>query len=83
MSEKEPKKETQEKPKCPECDTELILVNDKLPEECAKCGFDLSGFQIFERMYKVIKKKETPPKPEPVAEPRKKGLAGVFNKRKG
>lgn len=77
----ENKKEEQQKPQCPECDTELILVNGKLPEECAKCGFDLSGFEIFQRMYNVVKKKETP-KPEPIAEPRKKGLAGVFSKKK-
>ena len=71
-----------EKPKCPECETELVEVNGKMPEECAKCGFDLAGFPIFERMWNVIKKKEKPPEPEVIAQPRKKGLAGLLRKGK-
>jgi hypothetical protein len=42
-----------DQPKCPECDTAIIFVKDgdKLvpPDNCAKCGFKLSGFEGFKR----------------------------------
>lgn len=45
----------QEKPKCPECGTEVVMLKegDKIvaPKECAKCGFRLSGFSGFKRWF--------------------------------
>jgi transcription initiation factor TFIIIB Brf1 subunit/transcription initiation factor TFIIB len=60
------------KPKCPSCETELVLVNNELPEKCAKCGFVIEGYSIFENwfakaMAKYEKAKEQAlPKPEPI-----------------
>lgn len=69
------------KPKCPECDTELVLIDGKPPEECAKCGFVLAGyFDIFERWMAAWKKKNMP-EPEPVARPTSKNpFARLRNK---
>lgn len=59
-----------EKPKCPECDTELIFVKDgdKIvpPDDCAKCGFKLKGFAGFSRWLAAAVKsaKAKAPKPE-------------------
>ena len=47
----------EEKPKCPECDTELVLVEDKPPQKCPKCGFLLQGFGQFERWVKAATKR--------------------------
>lgn len=45
--------EANDKPKCPECDTEIMMVKDgdKVvpPDACAKCGFRLKGFPGFKR----------------------------------
>lgn len=46
-----------EKPVCPECDTELVEVDGKLPDKCAKCNFTLKGFPEFERWVAAIAKK--------------------------
>ena len=35
------------KPKCPNCETELVLVEGKPPARCAKCGILMSGFPDF------------------------------------
>lgn len=54
-------------PKCPECDTELVLINGEPPEKCAKCGFVLEGYEVFFRWFKKAMKAyedgKTPPKP--------------------
>lgn len=47
---------TEDKPKCPDCETELVLVDGKLPEKCAKCGFYLKGFPAFTRWFGVAAK---------------------------
>jgi hypothetical protein len=57
------------KPKCPECSTELVLINNELPEKCAKCGFVIEGFGVFERWFKLAMKawkegEQPPPPPE-------------------
>lgn len=55
-----------EKPKCPECDTEIVMVKDGdkivTPDTCAKCGFRLKGFTGFQRWLKAAMK-EAKPKP--------------------
>ena len=69
--------------KCPECKTELVLVNGKPPEECAKCGFVLDGYDLFKRWLKAAKEEETPePKPEPKAEPKSRNPLANLRKRK-
>lgn len=55
------------KPKCPECDTELIAIDGKLPDECAKCHFVLSGFPEFKRWMDAYEKGKKPAGPEPAA----------------
>lgn len=62
------------KPKCPECGTEIVLVNNDLPETCAKCGFILDGYEPFSRWMRAYEKSKTPETPTPA--PRKK--AGMF-----
>lgn len=41
----------QDKPKCPECDTEIVLVDGKPPDECAKCKFPFKTFAGFNRLF--------------------------------
>lgn len=55
----------EQKPKCPDCETELILVDGKLPEKCAKCGFHLKGFGGFSRWFGVAAKQFETKKPTP------------------
>lgn len=50
--------EGNEKPTCPECDTEVVLVENKLPEKCPKCGFLFQGFPMFERWVKAATKRQ-------------------------
>lgn len=70
-------------PKCPECDTQLVLVNGELPEECAKCGFILAGWDIFERWMAAYRKKNAPPEPEPEAKPVSRNpLSGLMKRKK-
>lgn len=64
-----------EKPKCPECDTELVLIEGKNPEKCDKCGFVLAGFAGFERWLAAIEKKRTAKKKASAA---KEGT-GIFD----
>jgi hypothetical protein len=45
-------------PKCPECTTQLVLIDNKLPKKCEKCGFLLEGYQGFKRWVKAIEKEE-------------------------
>ena len=54
----------EEKPKCPECQVELVLVNNEMPEKCEKCGFLIKGYQPFLRWFKQAQK-DTTPAPEP------------------
>jgi hypothetical protein len=64
------------KPKCPECGVELVLVEGKLPEECAACHFVLEGFPEFVRWVKAAQKAiaaEVTPPPAP----KKRG--GIFS----
>lgn len=60
--------EKDDKPKCPECDTEIVMVKDgdKLvpPDNCSKCGFRLKGFAGFNRWLRAAMKINTPPKKE-------------------
>jgi ribosomal protein L37AE/L43A len=42
-----------DKPKCPDCDVEIVLVEGKMPDKCAKCGFHLKGFGGFSRWFQV------------------------------
>ena len=44
------------KPKCPECDVELVLVDGKLPEKCEKCGFNIAAYQPLKRMLSAFAK---------------------------
>ena len=39
------------KPKCPECDTEYVLVDGKPPAECAKCKFPFTTYVGFNRLF--------------------------------
>lgn len=48
----------EEKPKCPECDTEFVLVDGKVPDKCAKCGFAIGAYQPFRRLLKAFAKEE-------------------------
>ena len=61
-------------PRCPECDTELVMVNDKPPAECAKCDFTLEGYDVFFRWFKKAMKayeegKKPPEMPDTPAVP--------------
>lgn len=49
-----------EKPKCPECQVELVLVENELPEKCEKCGFLIKGYLPFLRWFKQAVKDATP-----------------------
>lgn len=73
------------KPKCPECDTELVLVNNELPDKCAKCGFVLDGWESFFRWHKLAQKKlkegEQPPSP-PNPPKKKKGVFSSLSRRR-
>lgn len=76
-------------PKCPECDTELVLIDGKPPEACAKCGFTLEGFETFFRWFKKAMKAwedgKTPPEPPPdtpVPPVRRKGILTRLGARK-
>jgi hypothetical protein len=66
--------------KCPECDTELVLVNEEAPEECPKCGFVLAGWDGFGRWMKAYLKLNPitpvppPPLPDPIKKPRKRSF---------
>ena len=53
-----------EKPKCPECQTELVLIEGKVPEECQKCGFLLKGYEPFKRWLTAALKENKPKTPE-------------------
>lgn len=70
------------KPKCPECGTELVLVDGKLPDECAKCKFVLDGFEDYQRWFKAAwkaaKAGDTPPPPPPA--PKRRSLFGPRRK---
>lgn len=78
------------KPKCPECDTELVLVNNDLPEKCSKCGFVIDGFDAFSRWFKLAMKKakegEPPPPPpappEPAKPAKRRGILSNLSRRK-
>ena len=35
---------------CPECETEIVLVDNKLPAKCAKCQFPIAEYSPFERL---------------------------------
>ena len=52
------------KPKCPECETELVLVENEMPEQCAKCGFLIKGYLPFLRWFRQAQK-DTQPAPAP------------------
>lgn len=54
-----------DKPKCPECDTQLVLVDGKPPEECQNCHFLLAGFPDFMRWLKAATKLTDAAKPKP------------------
>ncbi len=73
------------KPKCPECDTELVLVNGQIPEKCAKCDFQLDGWEPFLRWFKKAKelteKKEEKKEEEVVKPARKKGVLSRLARR--
>lgn len=45
------------KPKCPKCETELVLVEGKLPPRCGKCDFLLVGHSDFQDWFDVAIKK--------------------------
>lgn len=66
------------KPKCPECDTELVLVEGKPPDECGKCGFLLSGYPEFQRWISAALKAITPTAPATRPSP----LAGLLGRKK-
>ena len=75
-------------PHCPECDTELVMVNDKPPESCAKCGFTLEGYDTFFRWFKKAmtayeegRKPPEPPKDEKVLPVRKTGVLSRLGRR--
>jgi hypothetical protein len=54
-----------------------------LPEECAKCGFILAGWDIFERWMAAYRKKNAPPEPEPEAKPVSRNpLSGLMKRKK-
>ena len=48
------------KPKCPECDVELVTVDGKLPEKCAKCGFNIAAYGPFRRLLEAYAKEKKP-----------------------
>lgn len=52
------------KPKCPECATELVLVEGKIPDKCPKpeCGFPLKGYAPFKRWLTAAIKEAKPAK---------------------
>lgn len=50
------------KPKCPKCETELVLVEGKLPPRCQKCNFLLAGWGDFAEWFDVAVKKTAPKK---------------------
>jgi len=56
-----------EKPKCPACETELVLIEGKLPDKCPKpeCGFVLKGFAAFEKWLEIALKRAKAKQPRP------------------
>lgn len=67
------------KPKCPDCGVELVLVNNELPDECAKCGFVLTGYEPFKRWLKTATKELASEQPTP----KRRGLFDGLNRKKG
>lgn len=53
----------EEKPKCPECGVELVLVENNLPEKCEKCGFLIKGYKPFLRWFQQAVKDSKPKEP--------------------
>lgn len=54
----------EKKPKCPECETELVLIDGKLPKKCAKCGFQIAAGKQFDRLMDAYFKNKKKQKPE-------------------
>lgn len=53
------------KPKCPSCETELVLIDGKIPDKCPKpeCGFVLKGYAGFKQWLATALKELKPAKP--------------------
>jgi len=62
-----------EKHLCPECETELVLIDGALPEKCAKCGFPLKQYQPFRRLLNAFTKEA-----KKAAPPDKKKSSGIL-----
>lgn len=58
----------EEKPKCPECETELVLVEGKPPEKCAKCGLNLRAYSGLARILDVYEKNKSKKKKQTESE---------------
>lgn len=58
-----PSDDKKPKPKCPECETEIVLTNDEMPDECGKCGMMLKGFPQFIRWLSAWEKMKAQKKP--------------------
>lgn len=73
---------TSPEPKCPECETKLVLLEGKLPEKCEKCGFVLAGYTDYKRWNAALEKEK---EAEKQAEKKKKesekkpSSGGVFS----